>query len=101
MAPWDMSNIIDKVSEGGSEDIMLTERGTTFGYNNVVVDMTSLHEMAKLDVPVIYDAGHTAQKPGGKGSASGGSSGLHPRLGAGGSRRWCGGAFPGNSQRSR
>ena len=72
MAPRDMVNIIDKVAEGGSKDIMLTERGTTFGYNNIVVDMTSLHEMAKLDVPVIFDAGHTAQKPGGMGSASGG-----------------------------
>ena len=72
MAPRDMGNIVDKVAEGGSEKVMLTERGTTFGYNNIVVDMTSLHEMAKFDVPVIFDAGHTAQKPGEKGSASGG-----------------------------
>ena len=72
MAPGDMANVIDKVSEGGSEDVMLTERGTTFGYNNIVVDMTSIHEMAKLDVPIIFDAGHTAQKPGAKGDTSGG-----------------------------
>lgn len=73
LAPWDMKNVVEKVRESGNNNVMLCERGTTFGYNNLVVDMTSLLEMKKFDCPVIYDATHSVQKPGGMGSATGGN----------------------------
>ncbi|VAX14994.1 2-Keto-3-deoxy-D-manno-octulosonate-8-phosphate synthase [hydrothermal vent metagenome] len=72
MAPWDMKTAVEKVQGAGSSPILLTERGTFFGYNRLVVDMTALHEMQKLGPPVVFDAGHSAQLPGGLGSASGG-----------------------------
>lgn len=80
MAPWDMKNAVEKVQNAGSDRVMLTERGTTFGYNNLVVDMASLSEMARLDVPVIFDAGHSVQRPGGLGHATGGNRELIPVL---------------------
>ncbi len=73
LAPWDMKNVANKIKEAGNDNIMLCERGTTFGYNTLVVDMTSLIEMKKLGYPVIYDATHSVQKPGGKGDATGGN----------------------------
>lgn len=73
LAPWDMKNVVDKIYNSGNYNVMLCERGTSFGYNNLVVDMTSLIEMAKLGIPVIFDATHSVQKPGGKGAASGGN----------------------------
>lgn len=73
LAPWDMKNVATKIKEAGNDNIMLCERGTTFGYNTLVVDMTSLIEMKKLGYPVIYDATHSVQKPGGKGDATGGN----------------------------
>jgi 2-dehydro-3-deoxyphosphooctonate aldolase (KDO 8-P synthase) len=73
MAPWDMKNAADKVLASGNSDVMLTERGTCFGYNNLVVDMTSLVEMRKLGFPVIFDATHSVQKPGAMGESSGGN----------------------------
>lgn len=73
LAPWDMKNVIGKLYDSGNDNVMLCERGTSFGYNNLVVDMTSLVEMAKLDVPVIFDATHSVQKPGGKGNTTGGN----------------------------
>jgi len=74
MAPWDMKNAADKVLTSGNSAVMLTERGTCFGYNNLVVDMTSLVEMGKLGFPVIFDATHSVQKPGAMGESSGGNS---------------------------
>lgn len=73
MAPWDMKNVVDKVRMSGNDKIMLSERGTSFGYNNLVVDMTSIIEMKKNNVPVIFDATHSVQKPGGKGTSTGGN----------------------------
>lgn len=73
LAPWDMKNVINKLKEAGCSDIMLCERGSCFGYNNLVVDMTGIIEMKKLGVPVIFDATHSVQKPGGKGNATGGN----------------------------
>ena len=73
LAPWDMKNVADKVKESGNDKIMLCERGTCFGYNNLVVDMTSIIEMKKLGYPVVFDATHSVQKPGGNGSSTGGN----------------------------
>lgn len=68
-----MANVVNKVKEAGNEKVMLCERGTTFGYNTLVVDMSGLLEMRKMGCPVIYDATHSVQKPGGKGNATGGN----------------------------
>jgi 2-dehydro-3-deoxyphosphooctonate aldolase (KDO 8-P synthase) len=73
LAPWDMKNVVNKLEESGNTNINLTERGTTFGYNNLVVDMTAIIEMKKFGYPVIFDATHSVQKPGGKGDATGGN----------------------------
>lgn len=72
LAPWDMKHVVKKLEEAGAEKILLTERGASFGYNNLVTDMRSLVEMNKLGRPVIFDATHSVQTPGGAGSASGG-----------------------------
>ncbi|WP_461206116.1 3-deoxy-8-phosphooctulonate synthase [Clostridium sp. DL1XJH146] len=73
LAPWDMKNVVNKLEESGNKNIMLCERGTTFGYNTLVVDMTALIEMKKFGYPVIFDATHSVQKPGGKGNTTGGN----------------------------
>lgn len=73
LAPWDMKNCLQKVVESGNRNVMLCERGTSFGYNTLVVDMTGLVEMKKFGYPVIFDATHSVQKPGGKGDATGGN----------------------------
>lgn len=73
LAPWDMGNVVSKIRESGNSNIMLCERGTTFGYNALVVDMTSLIEMKKFGCPVIFDATHSVQKPGGNGKSTGGN----------------------------
>lgn len=73
MAPWDMKNVVAKMKEAGNENIMLCERGSCFGYNNLVVDMTGLLEMRALGYPIVFDATHAVQKPGGKGSSTGGN----------------------------
>lgn len=73
MAPWDMKNVVTKLEESGCNDLMLCERGTTFGYNTLVVDMTSIFEMKKYGYPVVFDATHSVQKPGGLGAATGGN----------------------------
>jgi len=73
LAPWDMKNVVHKLEESGNKKINLTERGTVFGYNNLVVDMTSIVEMRKFGYPVFFDATHSVQKPGGKGNASDGN----------------------------
>lgn len=73
LAPWDMTNVVRKVEECGNRNIMLCERGTTFGYNTLVVDMTGIVELKKLGYPVVMDATHSVQKPGGKGTSTGGN----------------------------
>lgn len=73
LAPWDMRNVVNKLEEAGNSNIMLCERGTTFGYNTLVVDMTGIVEMKKFGYPVVFDATHSVQKPGGKGNATGGN----------------------------
>lgn len=73
LAPWDMANAAAKIKESGNNNIMLCERGTTFGYNTLVVDMTSIIEMKKLGYPVLFDATHSVQKPGGNGKSTGGN----------------------------
>lgn len=73
LAPWDMANVIKKIEESGNNNIMLSERGTSFGYNNLVVDMTGIIEMKKFGYPVVMDATHSVQKPGGKGNSTGGN----------------------------
>jgi 2-dehydro-3-deoxyphosphooctonate aldolase (KDO 8-P synthase) len=80
MAPWDMKNVVDKLSHSGCKKILLTERGFTFGYNNLVVDMRSLVLMRDLGYPIIFDATHSLQLPGGKGNKSGGQKELIPDL---------------------
>ncbi|MFA5369345.1 MAG: 3-deoxy-8-phosphooctulonate synthase [Candidatus Omnitrophota bacterium] len=72
MAPWDMKNVLVKIKSGGGGDILLTERGTSFGYNNLVSDMRSLPIMRDMGYPVIYDATHSVQLPSGIGRSSGG-----------------------------
>lgn len=73
LAPWDMKNVVTKLEESGNQNIMLCERGSCFGYNNLVVDMTSIPEMKKFGYPVVFDATHSVQKPGGKGNSTGGN----------------------------
>jgi 2-dehydro-3-deoxyphosphooctonate aldolase (KDO 8-P synthase) len=74
LAPWDMKNVVEKLAGSGCERIVLTERGTSFGYNTLVVDMRSLPLMRRLGWPVVYDITHSLQRPGGLGTASGGDS---------------------------
>ena len=76
MAPEDMGNVRDKLAATGNVKVLFCERGTAFGYRNLVVDMRSLVVMRALDQPVVYDAGHSVQKPGGLGTASGGDRGM-------------------------
>lgn len=73
LAPWDMQNVVKKVESTGNHNIMLCERGTSFGYNTLIVDMTSFIEMKKFGYPVVMDATHSVQKPGGIGNATGGN----------------------------
>lgn len=80
LAPWDMGNIVKKLESTGNEKILLCERGTTFGYNNLVVDMTGLVEMRKFGYPVIMDATHAVQKPSGQGNSTGGNREMVPYL---------------------
>jgi 2-dehydro-3-deoxyphosphooctonate aldolase (KDO 8-P synthase) len=72
LAPWDAGQAVAKVKDAGNQNVMLTERGVTFGYNNLVVDFRALPRMRALGVPVCFDATHSVQLPGGQGKASGG-----------------------------
>lgn len=72
LAPWDMENVVDKIISTGNEKVMVTERGVSFGYNNLVADMRSLAVLRDLGYPVVFDATHSLQLPGGIGKASGG-----------------------------
>jgi 2-dehydro-3-deoxyphosphooctonate aldolase (KDO 8-P synthase) len=80
LAPWDMKNVIEKVTGAGNPNVLVTERGTSFGYNTLVVDMAGLPEMAKFGAPVVIDATHAVQKPGGQGTASGGNRDMAPYI---------------------
>jgi len=80
MAPWDMENVVTKAKATGNQDIMVCERGVSFGYNNLVSDMRSLAIMRKTGCPVVYDATHSVQLPGGQGHASGGEREMAPVL---------------------
>ncbi len=80
LAPWDMNNVIAKVVEGGNPNVMACERGVSFGYNTLVSDMRSLPQMAEIGCPVVYDATHSVQQPGGQGEKSGGERRFVPVL---------------------
>lgn len=80
LAPWDMKNVVAKLEAGGATNILLTERGTSFGYNTLVVDFRSLPQMREFGYPVVFDATHSVQMPGGKGDKSGGQRQFVPYL---------------------
>ena len=80
LAPWDVGNIVEKLRSAGSEQIILTERGTSFGYNNLVVDIRSLPVLRSFGYPVLFDVTHSLQLPGGAGHASSGQSEFIPYL---------------------
>lgn len=80
LAPWDMRNVLDKILSTGNDQVLLTERGASFGYNNLVSDMRSLVVMRDLGYPVVFDATHSLQLPGGLGAASGGERKYIPAL---------------------
>ena len=80
LAPWDMKNVVDKIVGSGNRNVLLTERGASFGYNTLVSDMRALPIMAETGAPVIFDATHSVQQPGGQGTASGGDRRFVPAL---------------------
>ena len=80
LAPWDVRNIIEKIRDAGNDNILITERGATFGYNNLVFDVRALPIMRAMGYPVVFDATHSVQLPGGMGNASGGQRDMVPFL---------------------
>ena len=80
LAPWDMKNVVSKITEAGNPDVMACERGVSFGYNTLVSDMRALPEMARIGCPVVFDATHSVQQPGGQGTTSGGQREFVPVL---------------------
>jgi 2-dehydro-3-deoxyphosphooctonate aldolase (KDO 8-P synthase) len=80
LAPWDMKNVVAKITGSGNRNVLVTERGASFGYNTLVVDMRALPIMAEIGAPVIFDATHAVQQPGGQGTASGGDRRYVPVL---------------------
>ena len=80
LAPWDMKNVVEKVTGTGNQNLLLTERGASFGYNTLVVDMRSLPILRALGYPVVFDATHSVQQPGGQGTTSGGQREFIPPL---------------------
>lgn len=80
LAPWDMKNVVAKIVGAGNPDVLVTERGTSFGYNTLVNDMRGLPAMAKFGAPVVFDATHSVQQPGGLGAATGGDRTMVPYL---------------------
>lgn len=93
LSPDDMENIVEKIRSTGNDDILLTERGTSFGYHNLVVDMRSLPRMREFGYPVIFDATHSVQLPGGRGKSSGGERKFVPPLARAASAAGCDGLF--------
>ncbi len=80
LAPWDMKNVIDKITGAGNPDVLVTERGVSFGYNTLVSDMRALPVLASFGAPVVFDATHSVQQPGGQGTSSGGDRAMVPVL---------------------
>jgi 2-dehydro-3-deoxyphosphooctonate aldolase (KDO 8-P synthase) len=80
LAPWDMANVVDKITGAGNRNVLVTERGVAFGYNTLVSDMRALPQLAKTGAPVIFDATHSVQQPGGQGTSSGGEREFVPVL---------------------
>jgi 2-dehydro-3-deoxyphosphooctonate aldolase (KDO 8-P synthase) len=80
LAPWDMQNVVDKIASTGNEAILVTDRGTSFGYGTLITDFRGLPTMAETGYPVVYDATHSVQEPGGRGSSSGGKREFAPAL---------------------
>ena len=100
LAPWDMANVIKKLEDSGNKNILITERGASFGYNTLVSDMRALPIMAKFGYPIVFDATHSVQQPGGMGEKSGGQREFVPYLArAAIALVWC--SFYGNTRRSR
>ncbi len=96
MAPWEMSNVVDKIVKSGNPDVILTERGTFFGYNRLVNDMTGIPQMQALgdgNIPVIMDATHSTQLPGGAGTATAGNRQFSPLLARAAVAAGCNGLF--------
>lgn len=93
MAPWDMRNVIEKIESTGNRKIILTERGVSFGYNNLVADMRSLLVMREFGYPVIFDATHSVQRPGGAGDRTGGDGCWAPALARAAVATGCDGVF--------
>ena len=80
LAPWDMANVVEKITGAGNRDVLVTERGVSFGYNTLVSDLRALPVLAKTGAPVIFDATHSVQQPGGQGTTSGGEREFVPVL---------------------
>ena len=93
MAPWDVRNVVEKVESAGNRSIIITERGVSFGYNNLVSDMRALAILAELGYPVLFDATHSTQLPGGLGKASGGDRRFVPILARAAVAAGCDGLF--------
>lgn len=93
LAPQDMINVVEKARSAGAKDILVTERGTTFGYQNLVVDMRSIPLLKKTGCPVVFDATHSVQKPGGLGNATGGDREMVPILARAAVAAGCNGLF--------
>ena len=93
LAPWDMKNVITKLKESDCEDILITDRGTQFGYNNLVADMRSIPIMQEFGYPVVFDATHSAQLPGGDGETTGGMRSIIPILARSAVAAGCNGIF--------
>jgi 2-dehydro-3-deoxyphosphooctonate aldolase (KDO 8-P synthase) len=93
LAPWDMKNVAHKLEASGCQNYVFTERGTTFGYNNLVADMRSIPWMQELGCPVIFDATHSVQRPGGAGETTGGDGRLAPVLARAAVAAGCDGVF--------
>jgi 2-dehydro-3-deoxyphosphooctonate aldolase (KDO 8-P synthase) len=80
LAPWDMANVVEKITGAGNANVLVTERGVSFGYNTLVSDMRALPVLARIGAPVIFDATHSVQQPGGQGTSSGGERAYVPVL---------------------
>ena len=80
LAPWDMANVVEKITGAGNRNVLVTERGVSFGYNTLVSDMRALPLLAATGAPVIFDATHSVQQPGGQGTSSGGEREFVPVL---------------------
>ena len=93
LAPWDMKNVVNKLKEVGCEQVLLTDRGTQFGYNNLIADMRSIPIMQKFGKPIIFDATHSAQLPGGDGKTTAGMREMIPTLAKAAVASGCNGIF--------